>query len=78
MRSISFDADVWADFLFWLPSDRKMARRITRLIGKSNATHSEGSENQNHSQGNCPGIGPGGSTTNIGSCTEHTTAKSRS
>lgn len=34
MRSISFDPDVWDDFLFWLVSDRRMARRITRLIAE--------------------------------------------
>ena len=32
MRRIAFDPDAWEDFLFWLASDRKMARRITRLI----------------------------------------------
>ena len=34
MRSISFDPDAWEDFQFWLASDRKTARRITRLIGE--------------------------------------------
>ncbi|MGB3356553.1 MAG: Txe/YoeB family addiction module toxin [Mycobacterium sp.] len=34
MRSINFDADAWDDFLFWLGSDRKTARRITRLIAE--------------------------------------------
>lgn len=34
MRSIHFDPDAWEDFLFWLSSDRKIARRITRLIGE--------------------------------------------
>ncbi|MBX7433944.1 Txe/YoeB family addiction module toxin [Mycobacterium sp. Y57] len=34
MRSISFDPGAWEDFLFWLSSDRKMARRITRLIAE--------------------------------------------
>ena len=34
MRRINFDPDAWEDFLFWLASDRKMARRITRLIGE--------------------------------------------
>jgi toxin YoeB len=33
VRSINFDADAWEDFLFWLASDRKTARRITRLVG---------------------------------------------
>lgn len=33
MRSIRFDPDAWEDFLFWLGTDRTMARRITRLIG---------------------------------------------
>ncbi|OBG83266.1 toxin RelK [Mycobacterium sp. NS-7484] len=32
MRSIHFDPDGWDDFLFWLASGRKVARRITRLI----------------------------------------------
>ena len=34
MRSINFDTDAWEDFLYWLASDRKTARRITRLIGE--------------------------------------------
>lgn len=34
MRSIHFDPDAWEDFLFWLGSDRKIARRITRLISE--------------------------------------------
>ena len=32
MRSIHFDPDAWEDFLFWLASDRKTARRIVRLL----------------------------------------------
>jgi len=34
VRSINFDADAWDDFLFWLASDRKTARRITRLVAE--------------------------------------------
>ncbi|GFG73237.1 Txe/YoeB family addiction module toxin [Mycobacterium botniense] len=34
MRSICFDPDAWEDFLFWLASDRKTARRIVRLIAE--------------------------------------------
>ncbi|WP_407685871.1 Txe/YoeB family addiction module toxin [Mycobacterium sp. HUMS_1102779] len=34
MRSIHFDPDAWQDFLCWLASDRKTARRITRLIAE--------------------------------------------
>ena len=34
MRSIHFDPDAWEDFLYWLGADRKMAKRITRLIGE--------------------------------------------
>ncbi|MCV6987258.1 Txe/YoeB family addiction module toxin [Mycobacterium shinjukuense] len=34
MSSIDFDPDAWEDFLFWLASDRKTARRIVRLIGE--------------------------------------------
>ncbi|MGV9348376.1 Txe/YoeB family addiction module toxin [Streptomyces spiralis] len=34
MRSVHFDPDGWEDLLFWLGSDRRMARRITRLIGE--------------------------------------------
>jgi toxin YoeB len=34
VRSVSFDPDAWEDFLYWLGADRKMARRITRLIGE--------------------------------------------
>ena len=34
VRSIHFDPDAWEDFLYWLGADRKMAIRITRLIGE--------------------------------------------
>ena len=34
MRSIHFDPDGWEDFLYWLAADRKMARRLTRLIAE--------------------------------------------
>ena len=34
MRAINFDPAAWEDFLFWLGSDRKTARRITRLIAE--------------------------------------------
>ncbi|MGH3966542.1 MAG: Txe/YoeB family addiction module toxin [Mycobacterium sp.] len=34
MRSIRFDSGAWEDFLFWLSSDRKTARRIVRLIAE--------------------------------------------
>lgn len=34
MRGVNFDPAAWEDLLFWLASDRKKARRITRLIGE--------------------------------------------
>ncbi|MGV0852587.1 Txe/YoeB family addiction module toxin [Mycolicibacterium phlei] len=34
MRDIRFDPQAWADFQFWLASDRKRARRIVRLISE--------------------------------------------
>ena len=34
MRSIHFDPAAGEDFLYWLAVDRKMAVRITRLIGE--------------------------------------------
>ncbi|MGD9622033.1 MAG: Txe/YoeB family addiction module toxin [Mycolicibacterium sp.] len=34
MRGVSFDPDAWDDFLFWLASDRRTARRIVRLIAE--------------------------------------------
>jgi toxin YoeB len=34
VRSIHFDPGAWEDFLYWLGADRKMAIRITRLIGE--------------------------------------------
>ncbi|TDC80415.1 Txe/YoeB family addiction module toxin [Streptomyces hainanensis] len=42
MRSVTFDPAGWDDFLFWLASDRKMARRITRLIAEIQRTPFEG------------------------------------
>ncbi|GGW82772.1 Txe/YoeB family addiction module toxin [Streptomyces lomondensis] len=38
MRSVHFDPAGWEDFLFWLDSDRAMARRITRLIAEIQRT----------------------------------------
>jgi toxin YoeB len=34
VRSVHFDSDAWEDFLFWLASDRKTARRIVRLLAE--------------------------------------------
>jgi toxin YoeB len=34
VRSVHFDSGAWEDFLFWLASDRKTARRIVRLIAE--------------------------------------------
>jgi toxin YoeB len=34
VRGVNFDPGAWEDLLFWLASDRKKARRITRLIGE--------------------------------------------
>jgi toxin YoeB len=34
VRSIHFDPDGWEDFQYWLATDRKMARRIVRLINE--------------------------------------------
>ena len=34
MRAIRFDPAAWDDFLYWLGSDRKTARRITRIIAE--------------------------------------------
>ncbi|WP_031076494.1 Txe/YoeB family addiction module toxin [Streptomyces sp. NRRL WC-3742] len=34
MRSVHFDPHAWEDLLFWLGSNRRMAQRITRLIGE--------------------------------------------
>ena len=34
MRSVHFDSAAWEDFLFWLASERKTARRIVRLIAE--------------------------------------------
>lgn len=42
MREVSFGPAAWDDFLFWLASDRKMARRITRLIAEIQRTPFEG------------------------------------
>jgi toxin YoeB len=34
VRGVHFDSAAWEDFLFWLASDRKTARRIVRLIAE--------------------------------------------
>ena len=34
MRAIRFDPAAWDDIQYWLGSDRKTARRITRLIAE--------------------------------------------
>jgi len=41
------------DFELWLSFDRKMARRITRLIGRFSVIRSAGSENQSPPRENC-------------------------
>ncbi len=42
MRIVDFDPAAWEDFLFWLASDRKTARRITRLVAEVQRTPFEG------------------------------------
>ncbi|MCU4748019.1 MULTISPECIES: Txe/YoeB family addiction module toxin [unclassified Streptomyces] len=42
MRNVDLDPAAWDDFLFWLASDRKTARRITRLIAEVQRTPFEG------------------------------------
>ncbi|MFE9644184.1 Txe/YoeB family addiction module toxin [Streptomyces sp. NPDC006365] len=34
MRDVNFDPGAWADFEHWLETDRKMVRRVVRLIGE--------------------------------------------
>jgi toxin YoeB len=34
VRSVHCDSGAWEDFLFWLASDRKTARRMVRLIAE--------------------------------------------
>ncbi|HET9875605.1 MAG TPA: type II toxin-antitoxin system YoeB family toxin, partial [Mycobacterium sp.] len=34
MRSAHFDPAAWEDFVFWLASELRAARRITRLIAE--------------------------------------------
>lgn len=41
-RCAASPTDGWEDFLFWLASDRKKARRITRLIAGIQRTPFEG------------------------------------
>lgn len=42
MRSVNVDPAAWDDFLFWLASDRRTARRVTRLIAEIQRTPFEG------------------------------------
>ncbi|MBR8641240.1 Txe/YoeB family addiction module toxin [Streptomyces tuirus] len=34
MRDVNFDPAAWDDFQYWLVTDRKMVRRVVRLIGE--------------------------------------------
>ncbi|MGR6970090.1 Txe/YoeB family addiction module toxin [Streptomyces cynarae] len=34
MRDVNFDPGAWDDFQYWLETDRKMVRRVVRLIGE--------------------------------------------
>lgn len=34
MRDVNFDPAAWDDFQYWLETDRKMVRRVVRLIGE--------------------------------------------
>jgi toxin YoeB len=42
VRSVHFDPAAWEDVFFWLASDRKVARRITRLVAEIGRTPFEG------------------------------------
>jgi toxin YoeB len=34
VRDVNFDPAAWDDFQYWLETDRKMVRRVVRLIGE--------------------------------------------
>ncbi|MFF2851525.1 Txe/YoeB family addiction module toxin [Streptomyces sp. NPDC058001] len=34
MRGVNFDPAAWDDFQHWQETDRKMARRVVRLVGE--------------------------------------------
>jgi toxin YoeB len=38
VRAVRFDPAAWDDFQYWLEADRKLARRIVRLIGEIQRT----------------------------------------
>lgn len=78
MRSIHFDPDAWQDFLFWLASDRKTARRITRLIAEIQRDPFNGIGKPEPSKASCRGTGPAASTTSIGWSIGPSTTKSGS
>ncbi|MEU0488350.1 Txe/YoeB family addiction module toxin [Nocardiopsis sp. NPDC006139] len=42
MRHIRFDPGAWGDFQYWLEADKKIARRIVRLIEEMRRTPFEG------------------------------------
>ncbi|MER6732882.1 Txe/YoeB family addiction module toxin [Streptomyces puniciscabiei] len=42
MREIAFDAQGWDDFTYWATADKKMLRRLIRLIEEVRRTPFEG------------------------------------
>jgi toxin YoeB len=42
VRAVRFDPTAWEDFQFWLETDKKVARRIVRLVGEIQRTPFEG------------------------------------
>ncbi|MGH3429580.1 MAG: Txe/YoeB family addiction module toxin [Mycobacteriales bacterium] len=43
MRRIVFEQQGWSDFIFWSTTDKKMARRLVRLIEEARRTPFQGS-----------------------------------
>ena len=75
MRTNHFDPDAWEDFLYWLGADRKMAKRITRLIGEIQRDPFSGIGKPEPLKGDLSGTGHAASTTSTGWFTGPTTKR---
>ena len=63
MRNIVFHAQGWEDFTYWATADKKMFRRLLRLIEEARRTHSKVPASRSHCALISPASGPGGLTT---------------
>ena len=65
-RNIVFHPQGWEDFIYWATADKKMLRRLLRLIEEAGRTRSKAQANPNRSAAICLVSGRGESTMSTG------------